>query len=403
MAERAEARVLHGPLLLVSFPLVFMTFALPIFAKEAGATAIEIGGLFSVFNFVVLVVRPLVGLGLDRYGRKAFIIGAFLVYGAANLIFSAVFSFSDPLEGLYLGRVFQGLGASLLFITVDTITSDLTTPEVRAEAIGRNTEQQVRGGMAGLMIWFGLAGFMPTSAAWNITFLVYAGIAFAAVLILYRQLPETRPMAKEAAGPERMGGGAAPEFGVNLRKLMIAAFFFAFANALIEPIYLIYLQDRFTTDMGVLAWAFFPAGLVFMFLPSRLGKLSDRFSRPLLMAAGVTVAATLYLALPLLPSFVWLVVLYPLSAVGWSLATPQMTAMVGDLSHEDRRGRIFGIYQMFSGIGLSAGPLMGGWLYDTYGGAIPFTIHGAVLLSTALFIALALGRGPKNGSGNRKE
>ena len=74
--ERAEARVLHGPLLLVSFPLVFMTFALPIFGKEAGATAIEIGGLFSVFNFVVLVVRPLVGLGLDRYGRKAFLIGA---------------------------------------------------------------------------------------------------------------------------------------------------------------------------------------------------------------------------------------------------------------------------------------------------------------------------------------
>ncbi len=49
---------------------------------------------------------------------------------------------------------------------------------------------------------------------------------------------------------------------------------------------------------------------------------------------------------------------------------------------------------MFSGIGLSEGPLVGGWLYDTYGGAIPLTINGAILLSTALFIALALGRAP---------
>jgi MFS family permease len=145
--------------------------------------------------------------------------------------------------------------------------------------------------------------------------------------------------------------------------------------------------------MGVLAWAFFPAGLVFMFLPSRLGRLSDRFSRPTLMATGVAVSGTLYISLPMLPSLVWLVVLYTLSAIGWALARPQMTAMVGDLSHEDRRGRIFGIYQMFEGLGLSMGPLLGGWLYDTYGGAIPFTINGAILLSTALFIALALSRG----------
>ncbi len=202
-------------------------------------------------------------------------------------------------------------------------------------------------------------------------------------------------MAREAnAGPESLGRGPVPRLDSNLIKLMIAAFFLSFANALIEPIYLIYLQDRFTTDVEVIAWAFFPAALVFMFLPSRLGKLSDRFSRPALMATGVTVAGTLYISLPMLPSLVWLAVLYALSATGWALALPQMTAMVGDLSHEDRRGRIFGMYQMFSGIGLSVGPLMGGWLYDTYGGAIPFTINGAILLSTALFIALALSRGP---------
>ncbi len=393
MDGKAEAAVLHRPLFLVSLPLVFLSFALPIFAKSAGATALEIGGLFSAFTFVVLIVRPLVGLGLDRYGRKKFIIGAFIVYGATNLIFSAVFSFSNPLQGLYLGRVVQGLGASFMLITVDTITSDLTTPEIRAEAMGRNTEQQVRGGMAGLVIWFVVAGFMPTPAAWNITFLVYAGMSLAAALVLYRRLPETGPMAREAnAGPGSLGRGAAPRLDSNLIKLMIAGFFLSFANALIEPIYLIYLQDRFTMDMTVLAWAFFPAGLVFMFLPSRLGKLSDRFSRPILMATGLTVAGTLYISLPMLPSLAWLVVLYTLSATGWALAQPQMTAMVGDLSHEDRRGRVFGMYQMFSGIGLSVGPLVGGWLYDTYDGAIPFTINGAILLSTALFIALALSR-----------
>lgn len=42
-----------------------------------------------------------------------------------------------------------------------------------------------------------------------------------------------------------------------------------FANALMMPIYLVYLQDLFTPDVRWLSWAFLPAGLVFAILPPR--------------------------------------------------------------------------------------------------------------------------------------
>ncbi|HIG42837.1 MAG: MFS transporter [bacterium] len=84
--------VLHKPFFLVAFPVFFLSFLLPIYGKILGASAMEIGGLFTVFTVSLIVIRPLVGVGLDRYGRRWFLISALLVYAATSLIFSVASS-----------------------------------------------------------------------------------------------------------------------------------------------------------------------------------------------------------------------------------------------------------------------------------------------------------------------
>jgi MFS family permease len=108
------------------------------------------------------------------------------------------------------------------------------------------------------------------------------------------------------------------------------------------------------------------------------------------MAFGLMGAGFLSLLLPRLPNIGWLVVIYTLSAVGWSMADPAEIAMVADVTGGETRGRAYGLYEFAGGLGASLGPLLGGWLYDTAGRTTPFTLNGVVLLGSAIWVLVML-------------
>ena len=355
-----------------SAAFAFINFGLPIYADEIGLDAVVIGGTYTVFMLTVLVVRPLVGMGLDRFGRRWFFVLAFLFYTAAMLVFAQVEGGVD----LYIARFVQGLGASFMWVTAQTMVADINDANTRGIGMGKLTTHSVRGSMFGAIYGFTLLGFMPLSQAWAIAFLGYAVVSALAFLWSLFRVSETRVVKTE----DLSGWVLTPE----LKKVFVLVFLTGFASALIEPIYLIYLKNKFDLHLIVLAWVFLPAGIVFAILPRYSGAWSDKFGRGPVMAIGVLFAGFVSAALPFWPSLVLIALSYILFAAGWAMASPAVDALVADLAPESARGRIIGFQEAAAGVGAAFGPLVGGFMYEHISPESAFLANGAILFGTAL-------------------
>ena len=368
---------LRWPILLGSLGPGALGFLLPIYGKNIGASAFEIGGLFSVFAIVTLVCQPIVGWGVDRFGRKGFFVASFVGYAVAL----AAFALANDVAGLFLGRVLQGLASGLMWVSAYSISIDLAPISERGRATGRVDETSSRGQLYGAAAGFALLLWFPLRSGWQVLFIVYALLAAFGAALAVRQTPQTTVY--QPLPIERRRTASWP-----LLHLMIIVTLATLATSMAAPLLIVFLQDKFALGLFSLGLALLPAALVFSFLPSRLGRVSDRFGRIPLMAIGYGAAGAISPFLPSLSSLVWLIGLWTLASLALVAAGPAQSALVGDLGGGEVLGTRYGFYTSATGLGTTLGPALGGWLYDNVGWAAPFYLGGAVLMAIALWITV---------------
>ncbi len=153
----------------------------------------------------------------------------------------------------------------------------------------------------------------PFALAWKISFVVYGLMTLIASFLAWRGVPETRTIQDTVVAVEENQLDRS-----RILRLMVIVLLTSISTAMISPLLMIFLQDKFTTDVAALAKAFLPAAIAYAYLPGYMGGLSDRFGRTPLMAIGLVGAGIVSLLMPLMTSLVMLSGLWLLEAVGLS-------------------------------------------------------------------------------------
>lgn len=117
--------------------VMFMGFqmtstGIPVYADSIGATSLEVGFVTTFATLSALIVRPLSGMALDRFGRKGLFIAALAVMALAVSLFSAF-----PVVWVLLAlRFLQGIGWGVSSTAASTIAADLIPRSRFAEGMG---------------------------------------------------------------------------------------------------------------------------------------------------------------------------------------------------------------------------------------------------------------------------
>ena len=379
MRKQSAMQSLFWSVLIMSLPFGVLNFVLPIYGHEIGASAFEIGLFFTAYSLMLVILRPLIGRGIDRLGRRPFLLIGLGGYALTMFLFAS----AKDVSGLITARTLQGISSAFLWLAARSMIADTAQIDTRATSFGKLDQANYQGAILGTFPGFYLLIHFGIETGWSLLFMAFGITGLAAFLLAVLRIPET--------GNETLTGHPQPiQWTSAWITLLLVTFVTGAAWAMISPILMIYLQEKFSIEVYYLALAYLPSAIIWAALPSRLGKLSDRFGRKPMMVMGMLAAAGTSFLFPHLKSLAGLTLLWAFQALCFAAGDPAEQALVADLTGGDQMGRGFGLYTAAAGLGLAFGPMIGGWLYDQYSYQTPFYLNGVLLFLSAMILIFLL-------------
>ena len=165
-----------------------MSFLIPIYSKKLNMNAVEITGLFSVISLILIIMRPILGKFVDKFGRKPILICSCIFFAISY----AIFSVSNTVTLLYIARIFQGVATASMTISTYTIISDITKEENLSKSFGKINSYKSIGCLYGCIISFLISSFMRFTQGWKVLFIIFSIACIYAVIEVIKGVAESK-------------------------------------------------------------------------------------------------------------------------------------------------------------------------------------------------------------------
>ena len=366
------------------------TPALPLFARDLGASDADIGFIAAASTVVGILVSLPAGSLSDLYGRRRVIRAAAFVFASAPFLYLFV---HEPWQ-LVLVRVYHGFATAIFGPVAMALVADLFV-KGRGESMGWYSSATLVGRFIAPLVG-GLILYFTTYPA---LYLV-CGVGGLVALGLAWRLPETaRPTetGSLAAGLDELRAG----LGAVLRSRPILVTSAAEATQYLSygavetflPLYATTVGGLATWEVGVI----FGAQLLTTALSKPLmGRTSDRVGRRPMIALGLCTSGVAVVGVALSPSFWTLLPAGMLYGLGLSVVTSSTSAFVSELARASAYGSALGVLSTIMDVGHASGPVLAGLLVVRFSYASTFYVVAAILgVAVLAFLALVPAPAPR--------
>src|SRR5262245_10947500 len=187
--------------------------------------------------------------------------------------------------------------------------------------------------------------------------------------------------------PRELGREITP----SRRRMVLVACVLASSMALIDgsalTVALPKLKAALDADLASVQWVVNGYVLALAALTLIGGALADAYGQARMLALGCLLFGAASATCALAPSVAWLIVARIAQGVAAAIVAPASLALIGATYPRAERNRAIGVWAAASALTTAGGPILGGWLTETFGWQFVFWINPPLALAAAPLLA----------------
>jgi MFS family permease len=344
------------------------------FASEENA-AFLVRLVLTMPALFIVIGAPIVGIMVDKFGRKPVLAGAALLYGLAGTSGFIL----NTLGSILIGRAFLGLAVAGIMTSVTTLIADYYPGQARANFMGLQAAFMGFGGV----LFLSLGGYLADQN-WRSPFLIYL---FSLILLPFitKALFEPSRKIKNTSGEQQEISNKFPIKNILLIYGIASISQIVFYLIPVQlPFYLKTLANA-TAGQSGLAIAFctlFSACASFVY-----GKLKARFSFLTIAILDFILLGCGYCIIGLAPNYPLVLLGLGIAGMGLGLLMPNLNVWTSSITTDAVRGRALGGLTSFFFVGQFLSPIIAQPITQRLG-RLAMVYESAGLLLLALSVVL---------------
>ncbi|MFA6813990.1 MAG: MFS transporter [Candidatus Pacebacteria bacterium] len=338
---------------------------MPFYAKELGASPLQISLILATFSFFQFFMSPIMGRLSDVYGRKPLLIFSQVMTALSFLIFAL----ANSVWMLVLSRLVDGLFGSN-FVIAQAYLTDISSKKDRSVAMGMS-------GMAfgfGFLIGPALGGFLAQRFSYALPAYLATALSVLTILMTIFLLKET--VKSQSSKKVRFKfslemfelKGFAKYFKMEkLRDLFLILFFFLSTQVILTSNMAIYGDKKFAINAQEMGLVLTGIGLITIIMQGGLLKtLIKKFGEKKLLYFSYFSLFIAFFALSLIKQKELIYFPLMLAAVGWGLFRPIMMGNISRKASDKEQGAVLGVASSLGSISQMIGPVAGGFILSNF-------------------------------------